>query len=231
MKNQEKALAIEIRKEEGMSIGDISKKLGVAKSSVSLWVRDIVLTQEQREVLNNKNPAFNKSYDGAKAMMKKARKIRAQYQKEGRDLVHSLDRSKKELLIAGSMLFWAEGSKSKNSITFSNSDPYMMLFFVKFLKEVFNITEDKMSLYLNCYTDFYSLEEIEKYWLNLLSFSKSNCRKHTVNYYSSYSKKKRKGKLKYGTCRIQIGNTRIVQQIYGAIQEIASFREDGQWLK
>ena len=39
--------AIRMRKEDGKSIGDIAKKLVVSKGSVSRWVRDVELTEEQ----------------------------------------------------------------------------------------------------------------------------------------------------------------------------------------
>jgi hypothetical protein len=44
-----------------------------------------------------------------------------------------------------------------------------------------------------------------------------------VNVYSKYSQKKRKNKLPYGTCRVVVSRTRVVQSIYGAIQEYAGF--------
>ena len=54
-------------------------------------------------------------------------------------------------------------------------------------------------------------------------------RKSTVNVYSKYSKKKRKGRLPYGTVRVCVHSTKIVQQIYGAIQEYGGF-DRPEWL-
>ena len=47
---------------------------------------------------------------------------------------------------------------------------------------------------------------------------------------SKYSKKKRQNKLPYGTCRVTVSRTRIVQSIYGSIQEYAGF-ERPAWLE
>jgi hypothetical protein len=44
-----------------------------------------------------------------------------------------------------------------------------------------------------------------------------------VNVYSKYSLKKRANKLPYGTCRVVVYRTRVVQSIYGAIQEYGGF--------
>ncbi len=51
----------------------------------------------------------------------------------------------------------------------------------------------------------------------------------TVNRYSKHSQKKRRNKLPFGTCRLVVCDTRIVQSIYGAIQEYAGF-ERPEWL-
>jgi hypothetical protein len=47
--------------------------------------------------------------------------------------------------------------------------------------------------------------------------------------YSKYSKRKRVGRLPYGTCRLSVHSTAIVQHIYGAIQEYAGF-DRPEWL-
>ncbi|MEK6275897.1 MAG: hypothetical protein AABM30_11235 [Actinomycetota bacterium] len=54
-------------------------------------------------------------------------------------------------------------------------------------------------------------------------------RKSTINTYSKYSKKKRRNKLPYGTCRLTVSDTRLVQHIYGAIQEYAGFERE-EWV-
>jgi hypothetical protein len=47
--------------------------------------------------------------------------------------------------------------------------------------------------------------------------------------YSKYSKKKRTNKLPYGTCTVTVHSSRIVQTIYGSIQEYGGF-ERPEWL-
>jgi transposase len=44
VKTEERELARELRRQEGASIKDIARRLGVSVSSVSVWVRDIELT-------------------------------------------------------------------------------------------------------------------------------------------------------------------------------------------
>jgi hypothetical protein len=54
-------------------------------------------------------------------------------------------------------------------------------------------------------------------------------RKSIVNVYSKYSKKKRIGRLPYGTSALSLHSTRIVQIIYGSIQEYGGF-DRPEWL-
>ena len=53
MKLKEKEESRRLRS-EGLSITRIAKQLNVGKASVSYWVRDIVLTEEQKNVRNKK---------------------------------------------------------------------------------------------------------------------------------------------------------------------------------
>lgn len=53
MKTVEKSAARALR-QQGYSINEITAKLGVAKSSVSIWVRDIKLTHNQASRLSSK---------------------------------------------------------------------------------------------------------------------------------------------------------------------------------
>ena len=55
-----------MRRERGESIKEIAAALGVSTSSVSHWVRDIVLTREQLDVLRQRNPALNGQLVGQK---------------------------------------------------------------------------------------------------------------------------------------------------------------------
>ncbi len=50
-----------------------------------------------------------------------------------------------------------------------------------------------------------------------------------MNRYSKYSKKKRRNKLKHGTCRLTPCDTAVVQHIYGGIQEYAGFDRE-EWV-
>ena len=128
------------------------------------------------------------------------------------------------------MLYWAEGSKSRNSIKFVNSDPVMVRFFADLLRAYYAVPAEGFRLDCNLFADHVERQlEIERFWLDTLGLPQSCLRKSTVNVYSKHSKKKRQNRLPYGTVRVCVHSTRIVQSIYGSIQEYAAF-ERPEWL-
>jgi hypothetical protein len=207
-----------------MSMKAIAREVGASLSSVSRWVRDIPLTDEQQATLELQ--AFNGHVNGRAVNSAIRRGARMIAQEEGRQLAQG----REALHVAGCMLYWAEGAKDRNQIRFTNSDPEMARFFVGFLRTYFSLTEDNIKITCNLFADHVDRQhEIEQFWLDTLELPQESLRKSTVNVYSKYSKKKRTNKLPYGTCRVVVSRTRIVQSIFGSIQEYAGFERDA-WL-
>jgi transcriptional regulator with XRE-family HTH domain len=220
MKTKERLRAREIRRDEGESIKEIARRLGVAASSVSLWVRDIELAEEQREALRRRNSAYNGQCVAAERRSARALLRRRGEQEAGRDMA----RRKNPIHIAGAMLFWAEGARSRNAVIFTNSDPEMVKFFARFLRQCFGLRDQRFAVTCNLFADHVERQrEIEDFWLRTLELPRSCLRKSIVNVYSKHSQKKRRNKLPYGTCRLAVHDTAVVQSIYGAIQEYAGF--------
>lgn len=81
------------------------------------------------------------------------------------------------------MLYWAEGAKGRNTIKFANSDPQMVLLFRRFLTDSLAVELDEVVMTLNVYTsNGLTIEEIERYWLDLLGLPTKAVRKHTLNH-------------------------------------------------
>ncbi|HET8895443.1 MAG TPA: hypothetical protein VFM96_15245 [Gaiellaceae bacterium] len=128
------------------------------------------------------------------------------------------------------MLYWAEGAKARNTVKITNSDPEVLVYFVRFLREQFDVADHRMSVYCNLFADHLERQrEIEDYWLARLDLPPDCLRKSMVNVYSKYSEKKRIGRLPFGTCALCVNSTQIVQTIYGSIQEYGGF-ERPEWL-
>ena len=105
---------------------DIARLLGVSRSSVSRWVGDLELTETQRETLR-----LNGGRSRSRGRSEHFRAKRRAYQEQGRISARRRD----VLHAAGCMLYWAEGSKSRNSVALDNSDPEVVRFFLTFLRE------------------------------------------------------------------------------------------------
>jgi hypothetical protein len=207
-----------------MSMKAIAREVGAALSSVSRWVRDVELTEEQRALLDLQ--AFNGHVKGRAVNSIVRRNARVLAQEEGRQLAER----REALHVAGCMLYWAEGAKDRNQIRFTNSDPEMARFF-KFLRTYFNLKDENIKITCNLFADHLERQrEIEHFWLETLGLPQSSLCTSTVNVYSKYSKKNRINKLPYGTCRVVVSRTRIVQGIFGSIQEYAGFEREA-WLE
>jgi transposase-like protein len=235
MRDKEQKEAKRLRKEFGYSIKEIAQELNVAKSSVSLWVRNIPLTEGQKEALEKRVKAnqsvFVQRYSsrhlwGNTYVRAKHLKIRKKYQEEGRKIAGL----KNPLFYMGCGLYWGEGSKCKNSVQMSNSDIDLIKIFLKFLRDFFDVKDETISLTINCYdNNGISVEKIETYWVDNLNLSKKCLRKTIVNKYSKFSARKKIGKLPYGTAKLAVHRTDILHKIYGAIQAIGGFERE-KWL-
>jgi hypothetical protein len=205
-------------------VREIAKKLGVSQGSASVWVRDVLVTPEQRRALAERGERGRALARERKA--EAARDRRREYQTAGRRLARERDGS----YAAGCMLYWGEGGKTRNAVRLTNADPEVLVFFGRFLREHFDVRSDEMRIYCNLFADHLRRQrEIEEYWLERLGLPTSSLRKSVVNVYSKYSKKKRINRLPYGTCRLVVHSTRIVQTIYGSIQEYGGF-DRPEWL-
>jgi len=222
MKKNERQEARRLRKEEVLSITKIADNLHVSKSSVSLWVRNIELTEEQKQRLLDLNPCHDPNLNG---MAKKHKKIRIEYQKEG---IKDAEKWKNEPLhMAGCMLYWAEGSKHRSELALSNSDPYLIRVFKNFLIHYYEVPESKIFLHISCH-DSKRKEEIENFWLSFLSLPRDSLNKTTIFNTSKHNTGNRLNILTNGICKMRTYNVELAQRVFGSIQYYADFRRN-EW--
>lgn len=211
-----------LRRELGLSVKEIARRVDVAPSTASRWLRDVPLTAEQRAVLDAANPVMNGQLAGARRIAENAKAARLLAQAHGRELAARGD----PLHLAGCMLYWAEGSKGRNKVIFTNSDVSMVQLFVRFLRHCYGVADDAMTLSVNAHLgNGLSLEEIERWWLAALELPSGCLRTGSINRMSRSSLGKRPP-LIHGTARLGVGSTFVVQSIYGAIQAYGEFERD-----
>lgn len=210
MKQHERQEARDLRK-KGLSMREISEVLHVAKSSVSLWTRDIMLSSLEKERISNR------AYKVAREKValhnrEQGRLSRLEYRKLG----YHVDSREFDCLC---MMYWGEGSKSRNILQFSNSDSDMILYYWKIVMSFFNPIKNNVnySFAINCYTDIHSVNEIETYWMGILKEPCFRFTKTQVNKVSRASLGKRHKLCEWGTLRISVFSTKYVQMVYGRI--------------
>jgi hypothetical protein len=131
------ARARELR-EQGLDYEEIAGALGVSKSSVSLWVRDMPWPERlSYEECRKRSAEGAQRYWAAERPVREARReaVRAAAAAEIGPL------AEREILIAGAIAYWCEGAKSKahrrqDRVVFVNSDPALIRFFLRFLDTV-----------------------------------------------------------------------------------------------
>ena len=199
-------------RQEGKTIPEIASTLNVAKSSVSLWVRDIRLTSEQKSVLESTKQQIERLNQASKQRHEEGMERRYISQQEGRERARQND----PLHEMGCMLYLGEGAKDPRAVVFVNSDPHMMIFFMRFLRESLKVNDLNLRLRLHCHTsDVQEHQRIKQYWLDLFNL-KNDCF-HKVNVLKA--SKTRANHLTNGVCTICVYDARLMMHIYGAIQE------------
>src|SRR5262249_26516740 len=119
--------------------------------------------------------------------------------------------------------------KNRDNLKLVNSDPDMLRFYIRFLRESLWVTDAEMVIRINCYTNNgLNVEQIEDYWLDVLQLPRSCLRKTIVNN-QPISSKQRGRKLIYGVCVLSVHQTRRIQHVLGAIQEYAGI-DKPEWL-
>lgn len=136
----------------GWTLLDIAHELGVAKSSVSVWVRDVEFEPRPRVRARRREP---------NALQRRKADEIERLLAEGRQRIGRL--SERDLLIAGAALYAGEGSKTDGTVAFANTDPRMITLFLIWFRRFFDVDESRLRfrLYLHEGLD---LEAAVTYW-------------------------------------------------------------------
>lgn len=115
------------------------------------------------------------------------------------------------------MLYWGEGSKwqGEKIVDFANSDTDMIKVFLRFLREVCVVNEEKLRVYLYCYAN-QNQESLISYWSEVTKISKKQFSKPYVR--KDYDSNK-KGKMKYGLVHIRYADKKLLNLIRTWIKE------------
>jgi transcriptional regulator with XRE-family HTH domain len=158
---QERARAL---RAQAWTLNEIAAELGVSKSSVSLWVRDVGFDEATRAARAGAN-----RNRGAQARRPSRLRVEKEVEierllAEGRARIGEL--SEREFLVAGSALYAGEGAKADGVVKFANSDPRMIRFFCDWLRHFFAVDEFRLRVYLYLHAGL-DLDAAVAFWSEL----------------------------------------------------------------
>lgn len=204
---------------QGMSLNEIRDTLKIPKSTARYWCRDISMPDSLKERLMKKQKIGG--LIAAEKLRKKRIEETERLLNEGIKDIGQL--APRELFLVGLALYWAEGYRKGNEeFGFTNSDPRMVQFMIRWLQEVCDIPKERIRLRI-CINAMHKkrLHAIQQFWyehteIPLTQFSKPTLIK--IN-----NKKKYLNSSQYfGTLRIKVlKGTAFRRKVMGWLEGIA----------
>jgi len=188
-------MAKSLRK-EGKSYGDISKIVGVSKSTAKLWCQNVRLSVAQKKKLYTKQIEIL------------SRGPKSSHERRRVEVQNIISLAEKEIKLPpdfeayrgmGAMIYWGEGDKTKH-FGIANSDPYLIKFMVRWLEDILGIKPERIKAHLNIHSQ-QNDAKMKHFWSDLTNIPIQNFGKSFVK---PASKNFKKNTLYYGTVRLRI---------------------------
>jgi AraC-like DNA-binding protein len=216
--NERKEKAIKLRK-KGYSYNMISEKLGISKSTLSCWFKEMPFTPNKQVIERIKRGPFKSGQIRHNQRVKDIAKIKG-FAREELGMITGRD-----LWMVGLGLYIGEGSKAYEASQIINSDPEIIKLAIRWFNEVCKISNDNITITMYLYPDNDDKECIN-YWRKITGLPIKQFRKTQIDRRINKSDNKRR-KLPYGTVRLSIisnGNSdfgvNLHRRIMGWIESI-----------
>ncbi len=197
----ERARARELRA-EAWTLQEIATELGVAKGTVSVWVRDVDFEPKPRRKARKRGP--NK-LQRAKA---------AEIERCGIEGLERIGRlSEREFLMAGLGLYAGDGTKKGNSVHFANSNPELVRFFCAWFRRFFDVDEGRLRINLYLHADL-DLTAAEKYWAEATDIPRAQ---FTSAYRAVVDDTMRSNRHLFGCCHVRYHSAAHLRAVIGLI--------------
>lgn len=219
-KPNERERAIGLRK-EGFSYSEILKEIPVAKSTLSLWLRDVGLATKQKQRLTQKKLAGMRR--GWEARHRTKLLTRQRLIKAAEADISKIN--KHDLFLIGVALYWAEGHKEKQKsslVELSNSDPKLICLFLKWLLDVCGIQKQDIYFWIFLHeTAKDRLNETQAYWSRATEYPIEAFQKVTWKKNKIATERKNTGENYFGLLRVGVRkSTNLNRKIQGWISGI-----------
>ncbi|MFH9423748.1 helix-turn-helix domain-containing protein [Streptomyces sp. NPDC017529] len=197
-KGDARARARELRA-RGMTYDEIVAELGVSKSSVSLWVRDLPKPAASPERMHRMREARWEPH--RKAVAEARRRTKEDAARE----IGAL--TERELFLIGVGLYWAEGSKSKphspqERATFINSDPGMIQVYLAWLA-LLGVTPERTQFRVHIHESA-GVAAAERYWADLVGIDVTGLARTTLKKHNPKTVRKNVGEDYHGCLVVRV---------------------------
>lgn len=184
---------------QGLSYNEIVAQLGVSKSSVSLWVRDIPCPERFKYVHNERRYEGLRRYHEARAALHAA-----ESEASAAEIGELTDR---ELLIAGAVAYWCEGTKRKppyhyEKVIFVNSDPGLIRLFLRFLASV-GVDQRDLTFNVSIH-ETADVEAAHRFWQEVAGASPERFTKPTIKRHNPKTNRNNVGENYHGCLRVAV---------------------------
>jgi len=187
---------VQFYQRDSFSMAQIASKLGISPSAVVYYLEKNGVKRRSR---SDATVQWNITQAG-----KKVAQVKERFTPE-----------EEKLRVAGVMLYWGEGCKGWSTVKFANSDPDMISLFLRFLREICGVWEERLKALVHIYPD-HDEKEVRLFWSSLTGIPQKN-------FYQSYVHIGKKGtykrKSKYGTLTLNYSDKRLLEQINTWIDE------------
>jgi len=193
---------------QGLDYEEIVARLGVSKSSVSLWVRDLPRPPRVApDECARRTSERMRRYWTAERRVLAERRAAASAAASAAAAASIGSLTDREILIAGAVAYWCEGAKNKphrraDRVTFTNSDPELISFFLLFL-DVAGIPRSDLAFQLQIH-ETADVASAERFWLALTGARPEQFRKTSVRRHNPETTRKNTSDGYHGCLRIDV---------------------------
>ncbi|MFE0135845.1 hypothetical protein ACFWY6_30385 [Streptomyces sp. NPDC059037] len=189
---------------QGMTYDQIQVELGCSKSSISLWVRDLP-KPERRDPSEQARLAARKRWEHELAVRDDARKHTKAAAAREIDAM-----SERELLVAGTALYWAEGTKDKSyarreNVIFVNSDPGVIQIYLAWLN-LLGVEPERLKYRVMIHMTA-DVKGAEHYWADMVGVDVSTFQKTTIKKHNPKTVRKNVGDSYRGCLVIRVSQS------------------------
>jgi len=203
---------------EGKSYREVAKELKISKSLLSRWFRGLELPLSAQAILEEKGRASREYL--VELNRRRSELVQAENSRIRSEALKEIDSlSRYELLLIGAALYWGEGYKSERSnkgcVQISNSDPYLIALFLRFLREIIRVEDERLKVSIRIHQNISAQSAIE-FWSRITNIPQKRFR--ITRQISRASKKKRPANsLPHGTLDLRVNRRQEFFRIKGWI--------------